>query len=456
MGLARLPHIGLAARLTALNAAIVALAATGVVLLIVTLADRYMRDHVDESVGAELQVLVADYHIDGLPGVRGFIDIREDFVTENHGRTYRLEDAQGRRLAGGWPDWPPGLDTDGRILRLPNPSRSPPTEWFMAAARLPDGSRVLVGFDSIEHRAVMEDVHRAAGIGLLLAFVLAVIVGALANRAALRPIATIRRSAERIIDGELLHRIPQRGSGDEFDALTQTLNRMLDRIHTLIEGLRSATDAIAHDLRSPLARHRTRLEAALQNPPDAAVLPQWLQDNIVEVDRVLGTFSALLQLATVESGAQTRTFRPLALDVLAADAASLYEAEAAERGMALQLIVDGKDLMVNGDRNLMFQSVINLLDNAIKYGPPGQTIVLSLHADGTRIHLSVIDQGPGIAAPEQARVFDRMVRGDQARRTPGHGLGLSLVRAVARLHGGSVEVVASGQGAHLQLSLPRA
>ena len=444
--------LGLATRLTLLNAGIVALTCVGVVALMVTLTDGYMEAHVEESVIAELDVLVADYVIDGLKGVEGFIDIRQNFNAPQHGRVYRLESADGRHLAGGWPQWPARLKTDGSLIRVPNLQRRPATEWLMAAAELPDGSRVMVGFDRIEHDTVMRDVYRAAAIGLGLALALSLALGALIHRAALQPIATIRRSAETIIDGDLSHRIPHDHSRDEFGALSATLNRMLDRIEQLIAGVRGTSDAIAHDLRSPLTRHRARVEAALRQPPSPETLSDWLHDTLGEIDQVLGTFNALLQLATVEAGVARAQFADVSMTTVLQDAVSLYDAEASERNMTLALSLPDARCMVRGDRHLLFQCVINLLDNALKYGPAGQTVGLSLHCDADAVVIDITDEGPGVAQPDLA--FNRMVRGDVTRQTAGHGLGLTLVRAIARLHGGDAVVVHSHRGARLRVSLP--
>lgn len=444
----------LARRLTLLNATVVALTSAGVVALMVGLTHRYMQQHVEESVLAELDVLVADYRIDGLDGVTGFIDIREDFRTPQHGRVYRLENAAGERLAGAWPHWPAALGPGGGLIHVPNLERQPPTEWLMAAAELPDGSRVLVGFDTIESRAVMADVYRAAGIGLAAALLLSLAVGAGIHRAALRPIATIRGSAERIIDGDLGHRIPAGSAEDEFGALAHTLNRMLERIDRLVEGLRGTTDAIAHDLRSPLARHRARLEAALRDPPSAAQFDDWLHESLAEIDRVLGTFQALLQLATVEAGVMRGSLQLLDWGAVLHDAVSLYEPEAQQRQMTLSLDTALPPANVRGDRHLLFQAVINLIDNALKYGPPGQTVRLQLFSEGPYWCLDVVDEGHGIAEPERA--FERLSRGERARQTPGYGLGLTLVRAIAHLHEGDVRVLPAAVGSHFRLRLPRA
>lgn len=447
------PRIGLAIRLTLLNAGIVSLAMLAVVAVMVLTSERAMREHLRESVLAELDVLVADYAIDGFEGVIGFIEQREHFRSDHHGRSYRLEDAQGRYLAGSWPLWPGALRTDGNILRVPNDARDPPTEWWIAAASLPGGGRVLVGFDSIELNAVMRTIHGAAAMVLLITLGLSLALGALIHRAALAPIATIRRSAEQIIDGDLKHRIPLEGSGDEFDALAATLNRMLDRISRLFDGLRSSTEAIAHDLRSPLARHRSRLEQALIEAPPDGPQADWLQSAVDEVDEVLGTFQSLLQLSTVEAGAARDGFDTVCLARIVADAASLYEAQAAARGMTLACR-STDTCTIRGDRHLLFQSVVNLLDNALKYGDEGQTVDLDLRCADGFATITVRNRGSGFAEPERA--FDRLYRGDHARSAPGHGMGLTLVRAIARLHGGDAVARNVAHGAEVTIHLPAA
>lgn len=167
---------------------------------------------------------------------------------------------------------------------------------------------------------------------------------------------------------------------------------------------------------------------------------------------MLGTFNALLQLATVEAGVARAQFATVSLSTVLQDAVSLYEAEAGARNMRLDLHLPDLDCTVRGDRHLLFQCVINLLDNALKYGPAGQTVTLSLRREENTAVVEVSDEGPGVANPEQA--FNRMVRGDRARQTPGHGLGLTLVRAIARLHGGEASIVARTAGAQLSVTLP--
>jgi signal transduction histidine kinase len=444
---------GLALRLTLLNAAIVGLAMLAIIVVMVLMTERAMRAHLAESVAAEIDVLIADYMIDGIDGVVGFVEQRERYRSEGHQRGYRIEDALGRHLAGAWPDWPAGLAGDGSLLRLPDTRRGAATEWWIAAATLPDGSRVLVAFDNVELRHVMHDIHRAAALTLAASLLLALLLGALIHRAALAPIATVRDVAEQIIDGDLTQRIPLRGSGDEFDALARTLNRMLDRISQLFESLRNSTEAIAHDLRSPLARHRSRLEQALLDAGRRGADTDWLHAAIAEVDQVLGTFQSLLQLATVEAGSARAGFDHVDLAAIVDDAISLYDADAAARGMSIAAEVSGA-CPLQGDRHLLFQAVVNLIDNALKYGRAGQTVSVRLHCTDSAAELRVRNQGAGFADPERA--FERLFRGDGTRQSPGHGMGLTLVRAIARLHGGEAVAGNCADGAEVTIRLPAA
>jgi signal transduction histidine kinase len=445
------PGRGLALRLTLLNAAIVALAVVAVVVVMVVMAERAMREHLAESVLAELDVLVADYRIDGLDGVIGFIEQREGFRSERHARRYRLEDVDGGHLAGDWPDWPDALSTDARLLTLNDPLQQSATHWWLAAASLPDGGRVLVAFDSREVRSVMGDIYRAAALTLGVSLLLALLLGALIHRAALAPIAMARSVAEGIIDGDLSRRIPLRDSGDEFDALARTLNRMLDRINQLFDGLRNSTEAIAHDLRSPLARHRARLEQAMLDASRRGANTEWLLAAIAEVDQVLGTFQSLLQLATVEAGGTRAGFTEVDLAAVVNDAISLYDADAADRDMSI-LGDLAAPCLVYGDRHLLFQAAVNLIDNALKYGGARQAVSVRLRQDAANAVLSVRNEGPGFEDPERA--FGRLFRGDGARQSAGHGMGLTLVRAIARLHGGEAMAVNVDGGAEVSVRLP--
>ncbi|MDY0056485.1 MAG: HAMP domain-containing sensor histidine kinase [Methyloversatilis sp.] len=448
-------RLSTSARLTLANSALLA-AGFGLLLMLVSwLAGQYMLGHVEESVEAELDILVAEYRVDGVRGISGLIRQRLDVRSANHDRVYRLEDASGRLLIGNLDHWPASAGRESLPLRLPSLRHRGQTEIVARWARLPDGSQLLVGFDEYEVEQVRSDIRRAALVSFGLMLLVSLGGGYLITRAALRPVETIRRAAQQIMDGDLQHRVPLRsGDGaDEFDRLAQTLNGMLDRIARLIASVRGATDNIAHDLRSPLTRHRARIEAALSHPPAADELPDWLERNLADVDQVLSTFQSLLRIARVDSGLLRGEFSELDLGRLVRDAAELMEPLAEERGLRLAVSAP-EGAACTGHRDLLFQTVLNLIDNAIKYSPHGATVELSLTRDGDEWRLCVRDEGPGIPAAERERVFERLYRLDSARDTPGLGLGLSLVQSVVALHRGRIALHDAAPGLAVTLYLP--
>ena len=448
-------RLSTSARLTLANSALLA-AGFGLLLMLVSwLAGQYMLGHVEESVEAELDILAAEYRVDGVRGISGLIRQRLDVRSANHDRVYRLEDAAGRLLIGNLDHWPASAGRESLPLRLPSLLHREQTEIVARWVRLPDGSRLLVGFDEYEVEQVRGDIRRAALVSFGLMLLASLGGGYLITRAALRPVETIRRAAQQIMDGDLQHRVPLRsGDGaDEFDRLAQTLNGMLDRIARLIATVRGATDNIAHDLRSPLTRHRARIEAALSHPPTADELPDWLERNLADVDQVLSTFQSLLRIARVDSGLLRGEFSELDLGRLVRDAAELMEPLAEERGLRLVVSVPA-GAVCTGHRDLLFQTVLNLIDNAIKYSPHGAAVDLSLTRDGDDWRLCVRDEGAGIPAAERERVFERLYRLESARDTPGLGLGLSLVQSVVALHRGSIALDDASPGLAVTLHLP--
>ena len=256
----------------------------------------------------------------------------------------------------------------------------------------------------------------------------------------------------RILD----RRIPLRGTDDEFDRLAASLNAMLDRIAQLVAGMREVSDNIAHDLRSPLARLRSRLELALDGPPEDAAYRAAIERTIAEADALLKTFNALLSIARLEAGAEQARIEPFALDALLADVGELYAPLAEARGIALTYGA-ASGLEVAGDRNLIFQCLANLLDNAIKFSPDAGAVTLSGTYDeaAERVEIAVADRGPGIPDALKSRVLDRFYRIEASRNRPGSGLGLSLAAAIAMRHGGALILQDNDPGLRAVLWLER-
>jgi signal transduction histidine kinase len=242
--------------------------------------------------------------------------------------------------------------------------------------------------------------------------------------------------------------VPRLGTGDEFDQLAANLNSMLDQIERLMAGMREVTDNVAHDLKTPLARLRARLELALLAPGDRSAQAEAIRAAIEEADRMLATFNALLSIAEAEAGAGPASAEPLDLGALAGAVAELYEPVAEEKGFVMRL-ERAPGVLIHGDRHLLSQALANLLDNALKYG--GREIVVSTMRQNGRAVLEVGDRGPGIPERERETVFDRFVRLEPSRSTPGNGLGLSLVRAVAHRHNATVGLADNRPGLKVRL-----
>lgn len=256
-------------------------------------------------------------------------------------------------------------------------------------------------------------------------------------------------TADRVAAGRLDERVPLSGSHDVFDRLATTINRMLDRIEQLVGGIRHSTDAIAHDLRTPLTRLRTRLEQ-WRAARDAREADAHADAAIAEADRLLATFQSLLRLARIEAE-PAAALAPVALDAVVADAVELWQAVAESAGLRIEteLIVP---VRVAGDRDQLFQLVANLLDNAVKYTPAPGTVRVSLARRGDEAVLAVADSGPGIPEDERERVFDRFVRLETHRGTPGSGLGLSTVRAIAVRHGAAIRLADARPGLRVEVA----
>jgi len=352
---------------------------------------------------------------------------------------YLLLDRDGRKLAGNLEAWPANATSDGTFSRTRISHDGIPADARFLRRDLPN-LRLLVGRDESERlqlRLVLtEGVVWSLGASMLIA-----ITGAsLIRRALERRLAPTFRTAMGIASGDLSARVPLSDRGDEFDRLGQGMNAMLDRIETLMTGARGVSDAIAHDLRTPIARARTKLEESLSVASTEAELRAAVEQGIADLDNISRIFRALLRIAEAEAGARRAAFAPLDLPEVLADAAEFYQAAAEARDQRLETDLPASLPMV-GDRDLLLQAVANLLDNAVKFTPDGGVVRLAArrHEDGS-IEIMVSDSGPGLANEDQSRVGERFFRADQSRNTPGSGLGLSLVRAVAQLHGGILEL----------------
>jgi signal transduction histidine kinase len=276
--------------------------------------------------------------------------------------------------------------------------------------------------------------------------------GFLVRRTLLSKVNDINQAAFAIMHGNLSHRLPAHPGENELNALVETENRMLDQIEHLIEGTRNVSNAIAHDLRTPLAELRSRLEELTVTRPDPEQTFGEVDGAIADVDRVIAIFNALLRMAEIDTGVRRSGFVEVNASKIAAEAAEFYHPVAELKGVALKFRSSGPASLA-GDPLLLAQAVGNLIDNALKYTAEKGTISVETtrRADGT-IEIAVADDGPGIPDDEKSKVLERFYRSDRSRCTSGAGLGLSLVAAVARLHGGALTLADNHPGLRATLS----
>ncbi len=421
----------------------------------ITLAtlDQQIRD----SVGREAQVLVDLYRSRGLDTTVRAIQLRS-FDLRPPRRYYVLQDTAGRLLAGNLPPMEP---VDGEITLAPSVLFTDRRVGAGEAAypavafgrRLDGGEFLLVGENRYRAIKAQEAILQALGWGIVLTFLLAAGGGAAAVVGFLKRIEDINRTTRSIMAGDLSMRVPERGSADEMDRLAANLNSMLDRIQVLMESVKRVSDDIAHDLRTPLSRLRQQLESARRM--HGATRESVIDQSIAELDAILETFAALLRIAQIESGARRAAFGDVRLEEIIVSVAEAYGAVAEDRGQRLS-VATCPMTPVHGDRELLTQMLANLVENAIRHCAAGASIEIRLRLVGGMPALEVTDTGPGIPAMERANVFRRFYRLDASRTTSGSGLGLALVKAIADLHGASVELADNSPGLRVTIRWDRA
>jgi signal transduction histidine kinase len=287
----------------------------------------------------------------------------------------------------------------------------------------------------------------------VLLLVLAGLAAVLVTRRTVGRIEQINATSRAIMLSGLDQRIPMRGSHDEWDRVAENLNHMLDRIETLMDEVKQVSDNVAHDLRTPLTRMRGRLEKAYHAPRDSEVDAALIGDTIADLDSVLRMFASITRISEIETRARTDAFRKLNLTEIAGEVVELYDAAAEQVATRLSLAGD-REVLVTGDRDLLFDAIANLVDNAIKHGRAGGQVTVTCRSAGGGAVIAVADDGPGIPADRRDQVFKRFYRLEQSRYTPGNGLGLSLVAAVAGLHGAEVALHNNAPGLTVRLRFP--
>ncbi|MFN4936624.1 sensor histidine kinase, partial [Bradyrhizobium sp.] len=341
-------------------------------------------------------------------------------------------------MAGNIARLPPQLDLDGPVqsVRLPRVVPSAVHDAVVKAAgrRLGSGQILVMGRNVDEAREISHVVGRALLLGLLPAFCLCLLAGAWLSIRAQRRVEQVNRHVQRIVAGDLRERLPQTQADDPFARLAGIVNGMLDEIETTVNALAGVGNDIAHDLRTPLTRVRLALERGRTHATTLEDLQDVADKAIGGIDQALTIITALLRLAEIEGSRRTAGFGAVALDEILRRVCDVYEPIAEDKGIKIRVVID-RTAELLGDRDLLFEAIANLVDNAVKFTPRGGRVTLELTTDDGGVHARVTDTGPGIGEGEREVVLRRFYRSDKMRHTPGMGLGLSLVAAIVKLHG---------------------
>ncbi len=418
-----------------------------------------LRKQIRVDINEEFTQLVSIYDEGGMNDLMRVLGRRAAAPGAN---LYVVTDPQGVIVAANVRDIDNGvLTTDGWTWRPFNYARFQDNsdKERQAVARvesMPNNMRLLIGRDLGEPERFRAVVGRALALSLAAMLALGLSTWLLVGRHALKRLEMVSVSTQRIMAGDRSERLPVTGAGDEFDRLSSRMNTMLDRIALLDSGLRQVSDNIAHDLKTPLTRLRNHADSALSHTADLQKREDALRDVVDQTDRIISTFNALLMISRVESGSSAAELSTIDLSAIAHDCAELYEPAAEDAGFELTSeIEDG--VHVRGNRELLSQALSNLVENALKYGAQGKEphpVAIRLKRNSGHVAIEVADKGPGIAEKDRGRVLERFVRLEESRNQPGNGLGLSLVEAVAKLHGGKLDLLDSAPGLRAVLTLP--
>lgn len=417
----------------------------------------YVRGRSDSTIRAEQVALQRAYDRAGRGGLVAMIQQR---ISNEHFQDslYLLTDPSFSFIAGNLKAWPAALinSEEWQNFRVQerNPDAPNPPMMRAMVKTLANGDHLLVGKDIDDLDLFAGKIKAAFVWGIALIFILAGVASVSVTRRTVERIEAINAISRGIMQSGLDKRIPLRGTDDEWDRVAENLNSMLDRIETLMQEIKHVTDNVAHDLRTPLTRMRGRLEKAYHRKRDAEDDQTLIGDTLANLDAVLRIFASITRISQIEARSQKIAFRTVNVTEIMSEIVDLYDAAAEEKGVHLSL-VGSERVLATGDRDLIFDAVANLVDNAIKHGrATGQVTVAVAESSDGGATVSVADDGPGIPAIEYPNVFKRFYRLEGSRRAAGNGLGLSLVAAVARLHGARIEMLDNLPGLKVRLLFP--
>jgi signal transduction histidine kinase len=413
----------------------------------------YVFEQTRGSIDIEMSSLVEEWRTGGEKTIEKEVNDRSS-KADSVSSYYLLQSPAGEHVAGNLGAL---AARDGSFEELVAPLRAgtnqPRVAVLFEGRILPDGWFLAIGRDLNDIREVYDLVLRAFVIALGASVALAILGGMLMSFGFLKRIEAINRTSETIIRGDLGQRIAVLGTHDELDRLGNNLNRMLDRIQSLMESMQQVSNDIAHDLRTPLARLRQRLERVRWPGSKLADYQREVDSAIADTDDILATFAATLRIAQIEARSRVAGFKAVCLSDLFTTIAEAYAPVAEDQGQRLVASV-ATGVNIRGDADLLTQMLANIVENALRHCPPGSTIDMRL-SNGPHAPFGVVsDDGPGIPEDERAKVFRRFYRLERSRTTPGSGLGLSLVAAVADIHEIRLAVRDNEPGTRLEMQFP--
>jgi len=412
-----------------------------------------LEQQLKSSIETEVIRLKTEYDSGGIAELKDEIDEVDGWKSHTL-LEYGVIDQNGKLIAGDLNNFQPsaGWQTVMRTPAANKPEKKGKELLYIRVMALPNAIWLGVGHDGEYIRNAGEAIIQAFIGGFVLVIFLGAGGGLYLSGAFLRKIESITKSTQAIIAGDLKHRLPVSKNRDELDSLALLLNQMLDKIGSLIENIQQVSNDIAHDLRTPISHLKFRLENALTRNLSAEQYTERVAFAIEEVDTILDTFSAMLRISQIESGSRRSGFKTVNLSDIVVAVTDALTPVAEEQGKTIHVDID-PDITLTGDKELLTQLVFNLLDNAILHTPGNTQIKVSLRSSDGQTEFIVADNGPGIAEEYRLRVFQRFYRLEQSRTTPGNGLGLSIVAAIADLHEGTLKMFDNKPGLKIVFSL---
>jgi signal transduction histidine kinase len=409
----------------------------------------------DRQINMASRHLIGDYELHGEPGliteISRLLNDDQDIASEE----YLLLNTRGEKLAGNIVSWQNLNLTTRQLSEAPVERQNGYQESRIFVHRLPDDNVLVVGRTLQDVNNLRGIVSRSIYIGFLFAAILTLAGSYLFKRYLQRQLRAIHNVTVNVSEGNLRKRVEFKAGKDEFATIASEINAMLDKIETLMNATRGASNAIAHDLRTPLGRIRATLESALMREDPADPLRGEIEYALTEIDKLLGVFEKILQISEAEAGIRRRSFEPLDLAAVAGEICEFYEPVIEAEGSHLQFQASAQPF-IQGDRELLAVVLANLLENALKYaGKPCKIIVTVSSAEG-KANLSVADSGPGIPEAALEKITEWFFRCDTSRHLPGNGLGLSIVASYVALHEGTLDFHNTHPGLRVQIRIPEA